>query len=110
MHKFILMILAVAGLYLSVPMLAVDSNQAQSSVAATNAVQKPSDADLRAAAHGIWLKLVLYAVLAFLGGLVVAGFAIYGAYKSLGVKGVIGVGIVVLFLFFAIGSILCEAF
>jgi hypothetical protein len=35
MHKFILMILAVAGLYLSVPMLAVDTNQAQSSVAVT---------------------------------------------------------------------------
>lgn len=86
-------------------------NQVQNGITATNAVQKPSNTKLQAATHDIWPKLVLYAVLAFFGGLVVTGFAFYGAYQVFGVKGVIGVGIVVLFLFVAVGSflILCEA-
>jgi hypothetical protein len=110
MQKLILVILTLAGLFFTVPAFASDTNQVQSSIIATNTMQKPSDAELQAEAHDIWLKLVLYAVLALLGGLVVSGFAFYGAYKAFGVKGVIGVGVCILFLFFMIGSILSEAF
>ena len=110
MQKLILIILTLAGLCFTVPAFADDTNQVQSGVTATNAMQKHSDAEIQAAAHDIWLKLVFYAVFAFVGGLVVAGFAFYGAYKAFGVKGVIGVGIIIVFLFFMIGSILAEAF
>jgi hypothetical protein len=110
MQKLILVILTLAGLCFTVPAFADDTNQVQGTFTVTNAAQKPSDAELQAAAHDTLLELVLYAVFAFVGGLVVAGFAFYGAYKAFGVKGVIGVGIIILFLFFMIGSILSEAF
>jgi hypothetical protein len=115
MQKFILFVLCVAGLYLAVLAYGADTNQAatnqvQNSVTSTNAAQKYSDAELHFAAQEISHKLILYGLLALIGGLVVAGFAFYGAYKAFGVKGVIGVGIIIVIGFFVVGSILIQAF
>ena len=115
MQKLILIILALAGLYFSVPAFAGDTNQVatnqvQSSVASTNAVPKYSDAELQDAAQKIWHKLILFGLLVLVGGLVIAGFAFYGAYKAFGVAGVIGIGIIILLALFAVGSILIQAF
>ena len=115
MQKFILTILCLAGLYLAVPAYGADTNQVatnqvQSSVTSTNAGQKYSDAELQDAAQHIWHKLILFGLLTVVGGLVVAGFAFYGAYKAFGVKGVIGIGIIIVLCFFVVGSMLIQAF
>jgi len=115
MQKLIIVILTLAELCFATPIYAGDTNQAatnqvQSSVTSTNSGQKYSDAELQAAAQQIWHKLILYGLLALIGGLVVAGFAFYGAYKAFGVKGVIGVGIIIVIGFFVVGSILIGAF
>jgi hypothetical protein len=107
MQKLILTLLVVTGLYLSISAFADNTNQFQS--VSTNFTMS-SNAELQEEAHNVWLKLILYAALTFAGGLTIAVFAFYGAYKALGVKGVIGIAIIILFVFFMIGSILAEAF
>jgi len=108
--RTLLSLLLVAGLTLPPPVCAQGTNLVPVGLAATNAALNPSNAELQAAAHDVLLKLVVLAVLILLGGLVISGFAVYGAYRAFGLKGVIGVGLVILFMFIMIGSILIEAF
>jgi hypothetical protein len=76
----------------------------------TNSIPLYSDAQLQAAAQHVWRTLILVGSLMTLGGMAVAGFAFYGAYKAFGVKGVVGVGIVIVIIIFALGGWLLEAY
>ena len=58
MQKLMLIVLGLAGLFLVAPVLATDSNQiatnqVPSGIANTNAIQRPSDAELQAAAQHV---------------------------------------------------------
>ena len=111
MQKFILILLSVAGLCFAVPAFAqdtnrVETNQVSSGVTSTNIVGQPSDAELQAAARQVWHKLIVVGTLALVGAVVVAGFALYGAYRKFGVTGVVVVGIIIAFGVVALGGLL----
>jgi hypothetical protein len=111
MQKFILILLSLAGLCFALQTFAqdtnrVETNQVSSGVTGTNAVQRPSDAELQAAARQVWHKLIVFGILALVGALVVAAFALYGAYRKFGVTGAVVVGIIIAFGVFALGGLL----
>jgi hypothetical protein len=111
MQKFILILFSFAGLCFATQSFAADTNhvatnQMSSSVAGTNTAQRPSDAELQAAAQQVWHKLIIFGVLALAGAVVVAGFALYGAYRKYGVRGAVVVGGVIAFGAVALGALL----
>jgi hypothetical protein len=53
-------------------------------------------------------RLVLFGLLAAFGGLVVVGFALYGAYRKFGVRGLVIVAIIVSFGIIALGRFLLS--
>jgi hypothetical protein len=111
MQKLILILLSAIGLCLAVPTFAQDTNrigtnQVPSGVTSTNTVGQPSDAELQAVARQVWHKLIVVGILALVGAVVVAGFALYGAYRKFGVTGVVVVGIIIAFGVFALGGLL----
>jgi small neutral amino acid transporter SnatA (MarC family) len=111
MYKFLIILLLATGLHLTLNAAETNSlatNSVSTNSAFTNSL--PSEAELQTAAHGVLLKLAIFAIFALVGGLVVSGFAVYGAYRAFGVKGVIIIGIIAVLLLFLIGSILSEAF
>ena len=100
MQKFVLIILAAIVLFLAGQSHAaetnqVTTNQVQSAATSTNAVRSPSDPELQAAARQVMQKIVIFGILALGGAVVVAGFAMYGAYRKFGVPGLVVVGIIV---------------
>jgi hypothetical protein len=104
------LLLLVVGLSVTPPVCAQGTNLAPAGLAATNAALNPSNAELQGVAYDISIKLALLALLALLGGLVISGFAVYGAYRAFGLKGVICMGFVIILIFILIGSILFESF
>jgi hypothetical protein len=109
MQKLMFILLTLAGLFFAAPTSAADTNQVapnqvSSSVTGTNAMQRPSDAELQAAAQQVWHKLIVFGVLALVGAVVVAGFALYGAYRKFGVPGVLVVGAIIAFGVFALAA------
>ena len=111
MQKLVVVLLSVAGLCLAFRASAtetnlVETNQVSSGIAGTNAAQRPSDPELQAAAQEVWHKIILFGVLGLVGGIVVTGFAVYGAYRKFGIPGAIIVGIVVVFGVVALGGFL----
>ncbi len=50
--------------------------------------------------------VIAFGVVALLGFLVVAGFALYGAYRKFGVPGAVVVGAIIAFGVFALGWLL----
>jgi hypothetical protein len=83
-----------------------NTNQPPSSLAGTNTVPSYSDAEMQQAAQQVWRKLIVFGVLALAGGVVVAGFAFYGAYRKFGVPGMIVVGVIVALGVLALSSLL----
>jgi hypothetical protein len=110
MQKLTFIILCLAAIYFSAPLYGADTNQAQTVATSTNGVPGYTDAELQSAAQQVWHKLIFYGILLLVGGISIAGFAVYGAYRAFGFKGVIGIGIIILFCFYAIGSMLIQAF
>ena len=106
MKKFIIIFLCLSGLYLTVPAFGEETNHVQNGATITNATQKYSDAELQAAAQQVWHKLIVFGVLALVGGAVVSGFACYGAYRKFGVKGVVVVCAIVAFGVIVLGGLL----
>jgi len=111
MQKLVVVLLSVAGLCLAFWASAaetnpVETNQVSSGIAGTNAAHRPSDPELQAAAQEVWHKIILFGVLGLVGGIVVTGFAVYGAYRKFGIPGAIIVGIVVVFGVVALGGFL----
>jgi hypothetical protein len=111
MQKFILILLSLAGLCFAVQTFARDTNRAETNqvsggVTSTNAAPQPSDAELQVAARQVWHKLIVFGILALVGAVVVAGFALYGAYRKFGVAGAVVVGIIIAFGVFALGGLL----
>jgi hypothetical protein len=111
MQKLMLIVLSLAGLLLAAPSFGADTNQVATNQVSggftgTNAVPRTSDAELQAAAQQVWHKLVVFGVLALLGAVVVAGFALYGAYRKFGVPGVLVLGAIIAFGVFALGGLL----
>jgi len=111
MQKFLLILFSLAGLCFANQTFAEDTNQVVTnqmtgSVASTNAVPRPPDAELQAAARDVMHKIVVFGIVALVGGLVVAGFALYGAYRKFGVPGVIVVSIILAFGVFVLGGFL----
>jgi len=111
MQKFILLLFIMVGLFLGIPTFAqdtnrADTNRAPSSVTSTNIVRQPSDPELQAAAQRVWHKLIVVGILALVGAVVVAGFALYGAYRKFGVTGVVVVGIIIAFGVLALSGLL----
>jgi hypothetical protein len=109
MQKLMLIVLTFAGLLFAAPSFAADTNQVATNqvsgtVTGTNAIQRPSDAELQAAAQQVWHKLIILGVLALVGAVVVAGFALYGAYRKFGVAGALIVTAIIAFGVFALGG------
>ena len=102
MKMFLLISLILLGSFLSVPCAAAETN----SPVTTNAVPSLSDEELQAAARDVMNRIVIFGVIAILGALVVAGFALYGAYRKFGARGVILVAVLLAFGFVALGSLL----
>ena len=106
MQKFFFTSLAVAALIIAGLCCAAETNQVASDATITNTVQSPSDAELQAAAKQVMQKVMVFGVLALLGAVVVAGFALYGAYRKFGLKGLLVVGVIIAFGVVALGSLL----
>ncbi len=106
MPRLILILLCLAGFYQGIPSFAATTNQVPDSVTTTNAAPNYSNAELQAAAKEVWHKLILFATLALLGGVIVTGFAIYGAYRKFGLIGVVVVCTIVAFGVIALGGLL----
>ena len=105
MQKLFLIFLSLVGLCFAIQTFAEDTNQVvtnqtPSSVASTNAVARPSDAELQAAAREVMHKIIVFGIVALVGALVVAGFALYGAYRKFGITGVVVVSVILVFGFF----------
>ena len=84
---------------------AAETNQIATNTAsgnATNRVVPPNVADpeLQAKAKGVLWMVLAFWVVALVGALVVAGFALYGAYKKFGRA---GVAVVVVILILGLG-------
>jgi hypothetical protein len=110
-QKFMLLVVGLAGLFFAVPTFAADTNQVTTnrvlnSVTDTNAMQRPSDAELQAAAQQVWHKLIVFGVLALVAAVVIAGFALYGAYRRFGMPGVLVVSAIIAFGVFVLGGLL----
>src|SRR6478736_1317960 len=111
MQRFVLIIFAWAALFLTGESYAAETNQVatnqvQSGATSTNAVRSPSDPELQAAARQVMQKIIIFGILALVGAVVVAGFAMYGAYRKFGVPGLVVVGIIVAFGVVALGGLL----
>ncbi len=106
MQKFTLIFLGFVLLYLAVPSFAADTNQVTTNqvngATSTNSAARPSDAELQAAARGVMLKIVVFGIVALIGAVAVAGFALYGAYRKFGVVGAVVVGAILAFGIFVI--------
>lgn len=102
MQKFIVILFILAGLSSVVPAFAGDTNQVATnqiagSVTTTNLAPLPSDAELQTAARAVMHKIIVFGVVGLLGAIVVAAFALYGAYRKFGVVGAIVVSIILAF-------------
>ena len=111
MEKLTFIFLSCVGLLLAAPGFAAETNQvatnqAPSKVAGTNSMPRPSDAELQATAQQVWHKVIIFGVLAFVGVVVVASFALYGAYRKFGVRGLLVVGAIIAFGIFVLGTLL----
>ena len=106
MQKFILILLSFVLLYFAVPSFAADTNQVAtnqvSSTTSTNLAARPSDAELQAAAKSVLNKIIVFGIVALIGAVVVAGFALYGAYRKFDVMGAVVVGVILAFGAFVI--------
>jgi hypothetical protein len=102
MQKLLPISFILIGLFFSLPCPAAETN----TTATTNTVQSPSDAELQAAAKDVMRRIVIFGVFAFVGAVVVGGFALYGAYRKFGVPGLIVVGVIIAFGVVALGSLL----
>jgi len=105
MHKPLPFFLLLITLLLPALCFAAETNQAAGSTG-TNTVLNPADPELQAAAKDVMRKIVVFGVFALIGAVVVAGFALYGAYRKFGVRGVIVVGVIIAFGVVALGSLL----
>jgi hypothetical protein len=72
----------------------------------TNQVPSASDPALQARAREVWHKIIVFGVIAFLGAVVVAAFALYGAYRKFGMRGVFVVAVILAFGIFVLGGLL----
>jgi type IV secretory pathway VirB2 component (pilin) len=106
MQKLLQTALVFVGLSFVGLCCAAETNQVGSGNTSTNTAQSPSDPELQAAAKQVMQKVLLVGVVAFLGAVVVAGFALYGAYRKFGVRGLFVVGVIIAFGIVALGSLL----
>jgi hypothetical protein len=120
MYRFILILLGVSGFCFTVPSFAQETNRVETNQVSstntntnttttstnTNVAQRPSEAELQAAAQQVWHTIVVIGILALVGATVVAGFALYGAYRMFGVTGVVVTGVIITFGVFALGALL----
>jgi hypothetical protein len=105
MHKTLLVTFILITLLLPALCSAADTNQVAAGTN-TNTVLNPSDPELQAAAKDVMRKVVVFGVFALIGAVLVAGFALYGAYRKFGVRGLIVVGIIIAFGVVVLGSLL----
>jgi uncharacterized membrane protein len=103
MQKFILILLGFFLLFHAVPTLAQATNQSSTNQATTNQMAsatntnlapQPSDPQLQAEAKDVMRKVMIFGAIVLLGAVVVACFALYGAYRKFGVVGVIIVAVI----------------
>lgn len=100
MKRHILICLAVVAQFLTGLCFTAETHrthQDASQAAVTNTSQSPSEPQLEAAAHQVMRNLVVFGVFALIGAVVVAGFAMYGAHRKFGVRGLIFVGVIIAF-------------
>jgi hypothetical protein len=110
MQKLCFLFVATAFLVLGSSKSAAETNQVATNSAsstATNQVLAPnvSDAELQAQAKTVLHNVIIFGIVALVVALVVAGLALYGAYKKFGV---IGAAVVALVL--AIGVVMFGSF
>lgn len=107
MRTFFFISLALVALFYTGLTYAAETNLVTSGgTTSTNTVQSLSDSELQAAAQQVMRKIIVFGVLALTGGVVVAGFALYRAYRKFGVRGLIVVGVIIAFGVVALGSLL----
>lgn len=110
MQKLCLMFVAMAFLFCGGFAAAAEVNQIvtySESNTATNKIVPPnaSDAEIQAHAKTVLYRVMIFGIVALVGALLLAGVAVYKAYKKFGVIGAVGVG-----LLLAIGVVMFCSF
>ena len=113
MQKLCLLLLAFVVLWGADVAMAVETNQVTTNTinsGATNQLVPPnmSDPELQAQAKDVLWMIIGFWIVALVGALVVAGFALYGAYKKFGGRGVAVVVVILLVGLWMFGEFLLS--
>ena len=121
MDRILVVIVAVGILILGNVIWAAETNVASTNVAATNATNgvaigstnsgappAVSDAELQARAKEVLWMILGFWIVAILGALAVAGFALYGAYQKFGKSGMAVVAVILILGLWMFGSLLLS--